>query len=611
MTSDASPTDALRALLRVFPDQVMVVGPALDILATHLDVSDALGAEAVVGASLLSLGNDGSRALLAALAEPASGATVEWVTVIDGRLKAWEARLLEGEGGAWLAVIRDMSHRRRAEISLAAEKERLTVTLRSIQDGVISTDRDGRIVLMNPAAERILGIDVSTVRSQPVSTTLWELAKIPVEQDSDGSVFTVQDVAGRTRHVRLGTFPVLQHGQLLGAVYTLRDVTEERSAEAERLRASKLESVGLLAGGIAHDFNNLLASIMGNTAYIRHAFQQEELNEILDDVDLATARATNLTRQLLTFAKGGAPMTAVGPVDQVVREAVEFGTRGSPVRPMLRFDDDLHVVDIDQGQMQSVLQSLVINACQAMPGGGRLIVEARNVDELPEPLHAAGMPWVEVAVIDEGIGIPEADKTRIFDPYFTTKPKGSGLGLASAYAVVRKHGGHLTVDSALGEGSTFHIFLPAVAGATALPAAEDGPLPRLAGRVLVVDDEATIRAVAERLCRLLGLHCDTYPDGADAVRRYREARRAGQPYDVVLLDLTVPGGMGGEEAVGHLLDIDPEAVCVATSGYATGGVLANYERYGFRGRLAKPFDARRLADTLSRLLPTVGGPPAS
>jgi PAS domain S-box-containing protein len=602
---------ALNALSRVFPDRVVVVDRHLTVKAIHGEVVASLGVGLVAGADLLSLPGEGPRALRDALANPVSKPRVEWVNVVDGRLRSWEARAVEGEEGDWVCVVRDLTALRRAEVGLAAEKERLTVTLRSIQDGVISTDRDGRIVLMNPAAERLLGVNTTEVRHSPITTTFWDLADLPPEGSSDGTTVTLVDSEGRSRHVRLGTFPVLQHGQLLGAVYTLRDITDERSAEAERLRASKLESVGVLAGGIAHDFNNLLASIMGNTTYLRHAYDDEELLEVLDDVELATSRAAALTRQLLTFSKGGAPMTSVRSVGPLVEEAVGFGTRGTNVRPEVTLAGDPHA-DVDEGQLQQVLQNLVINACQAMPEGGTLHVAVGEVRQLPEALGSKSGPWVLVSLRDEGVGIPEADKPRIFDPYFTTKPKGTGLGLAAAYAVVSKHGGHLTVDSTVGQGSTFHVFLPSASAPVDLGDDGEEPLPQLSGRVLVMDDEASIRRVAQRLCGLMGVDVVACDDGAEAVKLYRAARREGRSYDAVLLDLTIPGGMGGEEAVQRILDIDPEAVCIATSGYATGGVLSDYRSYGFEGRLAKPFDARSLAAVLSMHLPTrVGAPPPS
>jgi len=541
----------------------------------------------------------------------------EWVLRDAGALRAWEGRALtlEGESSLYLVMIREVTERRRAEMGLAADKERLVVTLRSIQDGVVSTDREERVVLMNPAAEVLLGISLAEARGRSIEDVFAQGSTKALDDfGSLKELVQLRDPAGRVRSVRVSVAPVLQHGQLLGGVYALRDVTDERLAEQERTRASKLESVGLLAGGIAHDFNNLLAAILGNLSVARHyAGSEPELDEILDDIEVGARRATGLTRQLLTFSKGGAPMKSVGSIDEVVREAVDFGMRGSNVRHDYAIDDTPYLLEFDRGQIQQVLQNLVINACQAMPDGGSLQVTVRNELRLPTSLGRKPGPWVRVSLADDGVGIPPADQGRIFDPYFTTKSEGTGLGLATAYAIVRKHGGYMTVESEPGEGSTFHLYLPAIEAVPAWGDASSSSLPpRFAGRVLVMDDEPALRQVAQRLLDMLGVDVETCEGGEAAVSAYKEALEGGEPFDAVLLDLTIPGGMGGRETVIRLLDLDSGAVCIATSGYSTDPVLARFDEYGFRGRLAKPYDLAELADALMGLVPTeASAPPAS
>ncbi len=529
--------------------------------------------------------------------------TLEWTRTEGDQLRAWEGRLV-ADGPHRLLVVRDRTARRRVEMANAAQRERLAVTLRSIGDGVIATDREGRVVLMNPAAEMLLGVAAEGARGQALEEVL------PADHlDAWGAVRPHADIPsqdGGTRRVQLSMAPVLQHGQVLGAVYALRDVTREQRAEEERLRASKLESVGLLAGGIAHDFNNLLAAIQGNLSVARTILADlqgddaTEMAEILGDVDAATRRATALTRQLLTFSSGGAPMLSLTHLEDVVRSAVDFGMRGSNVRHLYAIAEELPVVEVDADQIAQVLQNLVINACQAMPGGGNLYVEVDAPPRLPAELGAHFGPWVRIAVRDEGVGISEKDLGRIFDPYFTTKPAGTGLGLASAYAIVRKHKGFLLVSSEVGVGTTFEVFLPTAVGVVAVsPIVEDPGRARFPGRLLVVDDEPAIRVLAKRMFSSLGLEVVPVPDGEAGVRAYAHALQTGEPFDVVLLDLTIPGGMGGQEAVQHLLAIDPSAVCVATSGYSNDPVLANYEEYGFKGRLAKPYDRDAAATMLA------------
>jgi two-component system cell cycle sensor histidine kinase/response regulator CckA len=595
-------------LLRLVPDTYLWVDAAARVLRVAGGGTTAFGlpAEQLTGRSLhdLEVALSVVRAIQRALASrrPESA---EWVSRTFDSMLAGEARLYP-TGDEVLIVHRDITDRRKAEMASAAEKERMAVTLRSIGDGVVSTDREERVVLMNPAAEALLGVTQDEAKGLPIEDVLGS-----GHVDSWGGVrpmLELVDSDGRVRSVLVQFAPVLQHGQLLGAVYALRDVTDEHVAESERLRASKLESVGLLAGGIAHDFNNLLAAIQGNVSVIRQMVDDGEVREMLDDVDTATRRAAGLTRQLLTFAAGGAPVKAVGSVEEIVREAVDFGMHGSNVLQEYKLSERLHPVEVDRGQIAQVLQNLVINACQAMPSGGRLVVRATNDENLPRSLNSVPGPWVCISIEDEGVGIPERDLGRIFDPYFTTKDDGTGLGLATAYAIVRKHGGFMTVDSTLGVGSTFAIYLQAAPNVPAAPDADrdfghDGPLPMFHGRALVVDDDAALRSLASRILKALGLEVVVFADGQDGIAAYREALDAGRRFDIVLLDLTVPGGIGGREAVIRILAMDAEACCVATSGYFTDPVLARFQDYGFRGRLEKPYGVYDVVKAIKGLLP--------
>jgi PAS domain S-box-containing protein len=371
------------------------------------------------------------------------------------------------------------------------------------------------------------------------------------------------------------------------------DVTEQRKLEAHVLQAQKLESLAVLAGGIAHDFNNTLNRIV---AHIRHAARdsltREEANRVLGDAETATLRASGLTQQLLTFATGGAPMRAATPIAGLLRETAEFALTGSPVRAEFDVDDLLPDVNIDAGQIAQVVQNIVINARQAVDGAGTVRVSARSEtvrDTSTLPLAPGS--YVHVSIADNGPGIPEDTVERVFDPFFTTKTAGTGLGLAMAHSIVRKHGGHIGVESTSEEGATFHVYLP-TGGEQAEP--QDAPLSdHAAGRRVLLMDDDPVRAITAELLSDLGYEAACAAEGGEAARLYREAAEEGRPYDVVLLDLTVTEGMGGRECLEALRQVDPDVRAVLCSGYAASGDM-DFREAGFRGFVRKPYSVEQL-----------------
>jgi PAS domain S-box-containing protein len=391
------------------------------------------------------------------------------------------------------------------------------------------------------------------------------------------------------------------------AQFAMLDLTEVRLAErrlvAEQLRASKLESVGFLAGGIAHDFNNLLAVIMGNLSL---ALLEKEVVERagpwLQAAEQGAQRAKQLTQQLLTFAKGGAPVRTTVRLQEVVREAAEFATRGSAVRCEFDLAADLKYADADKGQIGLVVQNLVINALQAMPEGGTVLIALRNEQVAAGRLPVPAGPYLRLSITDAGAGIPPEYLSHIFEPYFTTKQESAGLGLATVYSIVHKHQGHVTVESEVGRGTSFHVWLPAAMAPGPEPAASRSPFEGLSGRVLFMDDEEALRLLAEALLVRFGLEVVTVSEGAQAVEAYAAARAEGRPFDLVMMDLTVPGGMGGLEAMRSLLAIDPDVRAIVSSGYSGDPVMANHAAYGFRGRVPKPYRAEELARVLHEVL---------
>ncbi|MDB4882322.1 MAG: hypothetical protein JWL95_1088 [Gemmatimonadetes bacterium] len=389
----------------------------------------------------------------------------------------------------------------------------------------------------------------------------------------------------------------------------VRDVTEHKQSERDRLILGKLESTGILAGGIAHDFNNLLTSILLNADMaILPETPPDELAEYLTTIRNGVLAARVLTQQLITFARGGTDVRTRVVLTALLHESVPIVLSGSNLRGDLRIADDLWPTDVDAGQIGQVIRNLVLNAREAMPDGGIISLRADNVTLVDA--NAVGLPpgrYVRLSVADQGHGIRADTIPRIFDPYFSTKmrgpQKGMGLGLTICHSVVQKHGGAITLESTLGVGTTFTVHLPACDEAPdppALHATRIGTIRR--GRILVMDDEPMVLAAFTSVLKQLGYDVGLAPDGRVAVDAYVEAARDGESFDAVILDLTVKGEMGGKDAVRELHAFDPSVRAIVTSGYTDDDVMRQYEQFGFMGCLAKPFDRDALRDVLGGVL---------
>lgn len=380
---------------------------------------------------------------------------------------------------------------------------------------------------------------------------------------------------------------------------------QEIAIERQSLRAQKLESVGFLAGGIAHDFNNSLAIISNNIHLVKAVTADKEgVSKRLDAAHMAAMKAANLTKQLLTFSKGGDPVMRTIPIQRIVEEAARISTSGSSVRYDIKtLPDDLRPVRVDEGQINQALSNLLINAVQASNIGGVIEVEAANMDldkESTVPLPPGG--YVRITITDHGIGIPEGDLQRIFDPYFTTKDQGSGLGLASAYSIIKKHSGIIEVDSELTRGSVFRAYLPA-SGEPLFEADENAETAEIRGlRILIMDDEKAFLESAGAALNLSGHNVSYASHGKEAITLYRDAMEGGEPFDLVIMDLIIPGGMGGTEAIKRLMEMSPEVRAIVASGYSNDPVLANFQDYGFRGLLPKPFTIEQMQREIKKAL---------
>jgi signal transduction histidine kinase/CheY-like chemotaxis protein len=380
------------------------------------------------------------------------------------------------------------------------------------------------------------------------------------------------------------------------------EIAQREQTEEELLRARKLESLGVLAGGIAHDFNNFLTVVQGNIEVAKVQLDpREPAHEFLNQAASACQRAKFLSSQLLTFAKGGAPVRSVVSLAQLVTDAVHLARTGSPVGIEVKIAEGLWSAQVDPGQIGQVLHNILLNARQAMPGSGIIEVRAENV-AFPNGPDEEADPRVRISIRDYGGGIPTDVLRRIFDPYFTTKPGGSGLGLATAYAIVVKHGGHISVDSTPGVGTVFVIDLPASLVSPLPPAPAAETTQTGTGRLLVMDDEEALRILFKAVLSKLGYDVQTARDGAEAIALYETTEAAGGGFDAALLDLTVTGGMGGLEAAAKLRELNPSLKLIVSSGYSEAPVMSHFAEYGFDAVILKPWTVKEISEVLRKVL---------
>jgi len=486
--------------------------------------------------------------------------------------------------------------------------------------GYLTLDQQGVICEANLAGASLLGMArsalmnrrfghfVSSADLPNFDTFLQKAFSSKVRQGCDVTL----KVEGRPPlEVELETI-AFESGQACRMAVT--DITQRKRAEADRLILNKLESTGILAGGLAHDFNNLLTVILLNLELAQRLnLPDEKLACYLDDAMEACSAAGSLTAQLVTFAKGGAPVRKAMLLSGLIQESVQPALSGSNVRCEFSLAEDLWVAEVDAGQIGQVIRGIVLNAREAMPQGGMVLVRAENavLSAQEQPSLAAG-EYVRISIADQGTGIAKDALPKVFDPYFSTKhrgdQKGMGLGLTICHAVVQKHGGAIAVKSEVGVGTTFDIYLPA---ARKVRAGEKAPAPAVVprrGRVLVMDDEKVVRKVLGLTLNGMGHEVELAEDGRAAIEAYKKANSLGRHFDVVILDLTVSGGMGGQEAIQELLKIDPDVKAIAISGYVDSPVILEPERHGFKGAVPKPFDVDTLQEILARVMGSKAAP---
>jgi PAS domain S-box-containing protein len=385
---------------------------------------------------------------------------------------------------------------------------------------------------------------------------------------------------------------------------SLIDITESKNLEGKLLQTQKMESIGTLAGGIAHDFNNLLAAILNYVYLSRNQLQPDhKAYELLKKAESAVIKSTNMTKQLLTFSKGGAPVRETISLVNIIEESVNFALCGTSVIYDVNTSKDLWPVEADSGQVSQVLHNIAVNACQSMPDGGTIhVLTENNVlgpgTDIPLPVGR----YVKISISDHGTGVTEEQLQRIFEPYFTTKRTGSGLGLAVCYSIIKNHGGHISVTSSPGMGSTFTLYLPA-SDKKIVEEVSHGEKPVSGtGRILIMDDEKFVRDSMGAVLTEGGYEVDYATDGPNALEKYKKAIELSHPFNAVLMDLTIPGGMGGKEVIKRLREIDPDVKAVVLSGYSDDTVMSHFSDYGFSDALQKPCRPEKLSEILSNLL---------
>jgi PAS domain S-box-containing protein len=529
----------------------------------------------------------------------------------------------------FIAVKEDITQRkhaeeatRRAEIALAAEKERLAVTLRSIGDAVISTDTEAGIVLVNREAEKLTGYEQHEILGKNF-TEVFELINEMTGEPFDDpieKVLTNGGIIEQTHQVALMTKDNIQRciaynasplrdskSTIIGAVMVFRDITEQIKMEEELRRAQKLDSLSLLAGGIAHDFNNILTAIAGNLSLAKINLQPtEKIYQRVSQAENATLRAQDLTQQLLTFAKGGAPIKKMASLGEMVKDVTSFVLRGSNVKCEYYIQENLWSAEVDIGQMSQVLNNLVINATQAMPDGGTVKISGKNVT-IDDSINDNGNTfnkgnYIQISVQDNGIGISSKHLPKIFDPFFTTKQKGSGLGLASCYSIIKNHEGHIKVESEIGKGTTFSIYLPAIKIQPTEKPSDNAITLEGNGRILVMDDDEFVLEIVGDMLKEIGYQVEFAKNGQEAIDLYTSAKEGGKPFKSVIMDLTIPGGMGGRETIEKLTEIDPDVKAVVSSGYSSDPIMGNFREYGFRGCVSKPYRVEDICKTLNEII---------
>ncbi|MBA4416427.1 MAG: hypothetical protein C0392_00740 [Syntrophus sp. (in: bacteria)] len=544
----------------------------------------------------------------------------EEMTTVNGEsiwLEIYNTPLYDDNGdfAGIVGCSRDITDRKFSEQRLEESEERLRLLIEGSDDVITLQDREGRFLYYN--GTRRYGFKGDTILGKtPYDVFLPEEASRMMEHlsyvfQSGQRMTTEEDIIRDEGRLwfNVKRYPIKDDISNIISVATIsRNITDRKRMEEDLIKAQKLESIGTLAGGIAHDFNNILTVILGNITLAKMSIAEDnKAFKRLKDSEKATMRAKDLTQQLLTFAKGGEPFKRVIFINRLIEDTASLSLSGSNTRYEYKMADNLFPVEIDEGQIRQVIHNIAINAKESMPSGGVATIRTENVTLGSENnLSLKKGRYIKISIEDKGSGIPESYLSKIFDPYFTTKEmgsqKGTGLGLAICYSIVRKHNGHIGVESTVGVGSTFHIYLPAYQKELAMDTQIDKTFIGSKGRVLLMDDEEMIREITDEILSTLGYEVKFAKDGDEAIELFKKAKESDRPFHAVILDLTIPGGMGGKEAMQKILKIDRQVKGIVSSGYSNDPVMANYRKYGFSGIISKPFMIEELNEVLRHVI---------
>ncbi|MFI5303731.1 MAG: PAS domain S-box protein [Nitrospiria bacterium] len=522
----------------------------------------------------------------------------------------------ENEIYGFFGISRDITEIKRAEEVLRKSEERLAAVIDNSTAVIYMKDLAGKYLLINRNYENLFHIS----RKDIIGKTSYDVFPVEIADKlraNDHEVIkkkgpiefdeTVPHDEGLHDYFSV-KFPLLDNkGEVYAVCGISTDITDRKRREEDQMKIEKLESLGLLAGGIAHDFNNILTAILGNISLSKSFLDSKDQLLIgLNEAERATLRASELSEQLLTFSKGGAPVKKILSIKSLIEQSVHFALTGSNVQSQLFFQEGLWPIEADEGQMNQVIQNLVINANQAMPLGGTIRIEAKNLvidKHTGQEMGIKNGNYLSISIQDQGTGISKENLSKIFDPYFTTKEKGSGLGLSICYSIVQRHHGYITAKSTLGVGTNFFIYLPASSQVPApLEKAENEPMTRGKGKVLVMDDDESVLHIAEKTLKHLEYEVDLAKNGTEAVGMYKKAKDSGQPFDVVITDLTVPGDIGGVETLRRLKEIDPHVRVIVSSGYSNDPAMSDFKAFGFSDCLKKPYKAFEVSEVVKRVL---------
>lgn len=495
---------------------------------------------------------------------------------------------------------------------LLSVKKHFEVILNSMAEGILEITPEGKIVYTNPRAIAL----INKTEDQLLSSDFSDLFKDPDRQKVKESLMEIylspQPIAVNVngplalsgKQVSLHLLPVQDEKQG-GVIVILTDVSEQKRMEAQLIQAQKMEAIGTLAGGIAHDFNNLLMVIQGNVSLMLLDVNPAHPHyEMLRVIEKQVQSGSKLTAQLLGYARKGRYELRPLNLNQLVVDTSEaFGRTRKNITLHRDLEENLLTCEADQGQIEQVLMNLFVNAADAMPDGGELFLRTANVHSseikgkgyLPNPGE-----YLLLAVTDTGMGMDEKTMGRIFDPFFTTKElgRGTGLGLASTYGIVKGHGGYIEVESEKGRGSTFKVYLPASTKTVRTTAKSATPISKAIGTILLVDDEEVVREVGEKILKVLGYKVLVAGGGPEAIEIFKKHHHS---INLVLLDIIMPQ-MSGGEVYDRLKEISPEVKVLLSSGYSIDGEASKIMARGCNGFIQKPFDILQLSQSIRSIL---------